>query len=186
MSIKKDVLSFYAHAYQCVDIKEAPIAQILVRGAPIGETIVLLLKKFIECVGLAVDSGNCPVDGIQAAGLLRQKIVEQREQYSPVALLLENRAMVITLVPPQTRKGRQPGTTAYRSEESVPQQTETSPSKRVKQVRVRQREQSQSEYQSAPVESIRSRAPLRIGSPSTGNKTLLRMRSSPVSQSISK
>ncbi len=63
MSFGEDVLALHAQADEVVDVEEAPVAELLVGGLPVGEAVVLLREEVVEGVGVGVDRGDGLVDG---------------------------------------------------------------------------------------------------------------------------
>jgi len=51
-----------ANADKGVDVEEAPVAEFLVGGAPVRETIVLLVEKLVEGVEVGVEVGDDLID----------------------------------------------------------------------------------------------------------------------------
>jgi hypothetical protein len=54
----EDMRSLDANSDKSVDVEEATIAEFLVSGAPVGETIVLLVQDFVEVIMIGVEFGD--------------------------------------------------------------------------------------------------------------------------------
>jgi hypothetical protein len=62
MGLFEDVLTFDAEADEGVDIEEAAITELLIRGLPVGDAEMLALEEIIERVDVPVQLPDSAVD----------------------------------------------------------------------------------------------------------------------------
>src|SRR5262249_53768481 len=76
VDLVKDRLSLGAQAYQSVDIEEAPVPEVALRGTPKGEPVILPLQQLVEQTGIGIDFGNHAVNGASDDFMFGNKVGE--------------------------------------------------------------------------------------------------------------
>ncbi len=54
MRIGEHLLPFHTEPYECIDVEEPPVDEILFRCSPVRESEILPLQKFVEPVSVPV------------------------------------------------------------------------------------------------------------------------------------
>ncbi len=94
MGLLEDVLALDAQPDQGVDVEEAAISQLLHRGLPIGEAIVLLIEKIVEAVEVRIQLRDGTVDRFADVRLFRAKPLEQAVEHGLVAMPREDQPAI--------------------------------------------------------------------------------------------
>ncbi len=73
----ENMRALHAHANQGVDVEEAPVSEILVGSAPVGQPIILQIEDCIECIVVLVELVHSPRDCFRCARLFFAEALQQ-------------------------------------------------------------------------------------------------------------
>ena len=82
----EDVRALNAQADKSIHIEESTIAEFLVGGAPVGQSVVLLIEKFIERIVIGVQFRDCLIDCARGLRVLFAESLQQAEDHLLVAM----------------------------------------------------------------------------------------------------
>ncbi len=82
----EDMLALDAQADQRIDVEEAAVAELLVRGLPVGKPVALLVKEVVEAVLVRVQLRDGALDRLAGVGLLDAQPAQQAVEHGLIAV----------------------------------------------------------------------------------------------------